>query len=57
MFAGIILSGKPIEGSGVVFTTLMVLVVIFSAAPSDTEVKRDKATIKVSLRFMGCISK
>jgi hypothetical protein len=50
--AGIILSGKPIEGSGVVLITLIVLVVIFSAAPIDAEEARAKTTIAVNFRFM-----
>jgi hypothetical protein len=52
IFAGIILSGKPIEGSGVVLITLIVLVVNFSAAPIDTEEARAKATIADNLIFM-----
>jgi hypothetical protein len=57
MLAGMILSGKPIEGRGVVFTTLIVLVVNFSAAPSDTDETRAKATIADNLSFMKFISK
>ena len=52
-----ILSGKPIEGSGVVLTTLIVPVVNFSAAPSDAEVARARATIADSFNFMRFKSK
>ena len=46
------LSGKPIEGSGVVLITLMVPVVIFSAAPSEAELARAKAMIADIFNFM-----
>ena len=51
------LSGKPIEGSGVTLKTLMVPVVIFSAAPIDAEEARAKATIPDSFSFMRFKSK
>jgi len=53
IFAGIILSGKPIEGSGVVLMILIVLVVNFSAAPSEAELARAKAMIADIFNFMG----
>jgi hypothetical protein len=40
MFAGIIFSGKPIEGRGVVLITLMVPVVSFSAALIEAELSQ-----------------
>ena len=46
------LSGKPIDGSGVALYTLIVLVVNFSAAPSDAEKARAKTTIADNLSFM-----
>jgi hypothetical protein len=52
MLAGMMLSGKPIEGSGVVLITVIVPVVIFSAAPSDTELAKANATIADNLIFM-----
>jgi len=55
IFAGIMLRGKPIEGSGVVLITLMVPVVSFSAAPRDAELTRAKAKITVNLSFMTLI--
>jgi hypothetical protein len=51
------LSGKPIEGRGVTLKTLMVPVVIFSAAPSEAEEARAKATIADNLSFMSFKSK
>jgi hypothetical protein len=50
-----ILRGKPIEGSGVTLKTLMVPVVIFSAALSDAEEARAKATIADSFNFMRLV--
>ncbi len=52
MFAGIMLRGKPREGNGVALYTLMVLVVNFSAAPSDAEEARAIAMIVDNLIFM-----
>ncbi len=52
MFAGIMLRGKPREGNGVALYTLMVLVVNFSAAPSDAEEARAIAMIVEIFSFM-----
>jgi hypothetical protein len=52
-----ILSGKPIEGRGVVLITLIVPVDIFSAAPSDAEEANAKATIADNLSFIEFKSK
>ena len=57
IFAGIILSGNPIDGSGVVLITLIVPVLYFSAAPIDEEVARTKATIADNFNFIKFVHK
>ena len=57
IFAGIILSGNPIDGRGVVLITLMVPVLNFSAAPIDEEVARIKAPIADHFNFIEFLLK